>query len=56
MAKHGFGNSGKSGGFKGNMVKLGGSGKKLDLKSYMKSDSFNVASRKKGAKQAHKKA
>jgi hypothetical protein len=46
----------KSGGFSGNLTKLGGSGKKLALKSDMKSDSLILPSKKVGAKQAHKRA
>lgn len=45
----------KTGGFTGNLVKLGGSGKKLALKSDMKSGNMKPTY-KKGAKQAHKKA
>lgn len=54
MAKVGYG-KGKSGGFSGNQVKIGGPSKKLALKSSMQSDSFHTVSRKKGGKQAHKK-
>lgn len=46
----------KSGGFSGNLVKLGGRGRKLSLKSDMKADSLVHSTRKKGSKQAHKKA
>lgn len=46
----------KSGGFAGNMVKIGGSKRKLSLKSDMRSDSMNGATMKKAAKQAHKRA
>ena len=46
----------KAGGFTGNLVKLGGRGKKLSMKSDMKQESLVHSSRKKGYKQAHKKA
>jgi hypothetical protein len=46
----------KSGGFAGNLSKLGGSGSKLKMKSDMKSESMVNPSLKKGKKQAHKKA
>ena len=51
----GYGKS-KSGGFSGNLAKIGGSGKKLDLKSDMKESSMVHGNMKKAAKQAHKKA
>lgn len=50
----GYGKS-KKGGFTGNLVKLGGSSRKLSLKSDMKSENMHP-SLKKGAKQAHKRA
>lgn len=46
----------KAGGFTGNLVKLGGRGRKLSLKSDMKSESLVHSTRKKGSKQAHKRA
>jgi hypothetical protein len=46
----------KSGGFSGNLTKLGGSKRKLALKTDMKSDSLVHSSRKTAGKQAHKKA
>ena len=46
----------KSGGLTGNLAKLGGSSRKLSVKSDMKSDSMPFASKHKGAKQAHKRA
>lgn len=46
----------KHGGFTGNLVKLGGSRRKLALSSDMKSDSLVHSTRKKGSKQAHKRA
>jgi len=46
----------KSGGFAGNLSKIGGSGSKLKMKSDMKADSMVHPSLKKGKKQAHKKA
>lgn len=46
----------KSGGFVGNLSKLGGKGRKLALKTDMKPDNLASGSFKKGAKQAHKKA
>ncbi len=45
----------KRGGFIGNMSKLGGSGKKLALKSDMRSESMVNSTLKKASKQAHKK-
>jgi len=45
----------KSGGFVGNLSKLGGSGRKLNLKTDMKTDSHHAASMKKAHKQAHKR-
>lgn len=50
----GYGKS-KSGGFVGNLSKLGGSGKKLALKSDMRSENMSNGSTKKASKQAHKK-
>ncbi len=46
----------KSGGTVGNMVKIGGSGRKLKMKSDMKSESLIHGLGKKASKQAHKKA
>ncbi len=46
----------KSGGFTGNLVKLGGSRSKLAMKTDMKSDSAVNSTFKKGRKQAHKRA
>jgi hypothetical protein len=51
----GYGRKSKSGGFMGNMAKLGGSKRKLSLKSDMESSSAVHPSMKKGHKQAHKK-
>ncbi len=51
--KHGYGR-GKRGGFVGNLSKLGGSSRKLSLKSDMKETPH--PSMKKAAKQAHKRA
>jgi hypothetical protein len=46
----------KRGGFVGNMVKLGGSKRKLALKSDMRSENLVSGSMKKANKQAHKRA
>jgi len=46
----------KSGGFAGNLTKIGGAGSKLKMKSDMKADTMVGPSLKKGKKQAHKKA
>ena len=46
----------KSGGFTGNLAKIGGSGRKLALKTDMKSENMVHGSMKTGAKQAHKRA
>jgi len=46
----------KSGGFAGNLTKIGGSGSKLKMKSDMKPDSMTLPKLGKGKKQAHKKA
>jgi hypothetical protein len=55
MAKgYGRGRS-KSGGFTGNLVKLGGSKSKLRLKTDMADSSMVHASKSSGRKQAHKK-
>jgi len=51
-----YGKRSKSGGLTGNLVKLGGSKRKLALKSDMKSDNMMHPSMKKGSKQAHKRA
>lgn len=45
----------KSGGFTGNLTKLGGGKRKLALKTPMKDSSMVQPSIKKAAKQAHKK-
>ena len=45
----------KSGGFTGNLVKLGGGSRKLNLKSDMKSAGTVAAGKKAGGKSAHKK-
>lgn len=44
----------KSGGLVGNLAKIGGSGRKLSLKTALKEPPFGGL--KKGAKQAHKRA
>lgn len=54
MAGYGKGKTSKGGGFVGNLAKLGGSSKKLALKSDMKPEGA-ITGLKKGAKQAHKK-
>ena len=51
-----YGKKSKSGGFSGNLVKLGGRGKLLHLLSDQKSDSMAHPHMKKGLKQAHKRA
>lgn len=56
MAGYGRGKTSKGGGFVGNLAKIGGSGKKLSLKTDMKPENMTMPSMKKGAKQAHKKA
>jgi hypothetical protein len=50
------GNTRKAGGFSGNLVKLGGSKRKLRMKSDVKPESMVHPSIKKGGKQAHKRA
>lgn len=45
----------KSGGFTGNMAKLGGSKRKLQLKSDFRGESMVNSTVKKASKQAHKK-
>lgn len=50
----GYGKS-KSGGFTGNMTKLGGGKKKLRLSSDMRTENMANVSMKKATKQAHKK-
>jgi hypothetical protein len=45
----------KSGGFVGNLSKLGGRSKKLSLKTDMRSENMHPAGLKKASKQAHKK-
>ena len=47
---------GKSGGFTGNLAKVGGKSRKLSLKSDMKDSSMVHGNMKKAAKQAHKRA
>lgn len=47
--------AGKSGGLTGNLAKLGGSGKKLNLKSDMKGAGAMAAGKKAGGKSAHKR-
>lgn len=46
----------KKGGFTGNLVKLGGSKKRLALKSDFRNDSAVNSTFKKASKQAHKRA
>jgi len=46
---------GKSGGFAGNLTKLGGSGRKLSLKTDMRSENMKPTLGK-GSSQAHKRA
>jgi hypothetical protein len=46
----------KRGGFVGNMSKIGGSGKKLALKTDMRGENLAGAGFKKASKQAHKRA
>lgn len=50
------GKKAKSGGFVGNLSKLGGSGRKLQLKTDMRSESMPHGSFKRADKQAHKRA
>ena len=50
-----YGKKSKSGGLVGNLVKLGGSRRKLNLKTDMTPSSAVHPSFKKGHKQAHKK-
>jgi len=51
-----YGKRSKSGGLTGNLVKIGGSKRKLNLKSDMKHESMAHPAMKKGPKQAHKRA
>ena len=51
----GYGSKSKRGGFTGNLVKLGGSRRKLTLKTDMNKESAVHPSFKKAHKQAHKK-
>jgi hypothetical protein len=52
----GYGRKSKSGGFTGNLAKLGGTKKKLKLAGDMRPEHFTkAASFKKAHKQAHKK-
>lgn len=54
--KKGYGRGGsKSGGFTGNLAKLGGSRSKLALKTDMSSSSMVHGAKSTGRKQAHKK-
>jgi hypothetical protein len=46
----------KSGGFTGNLAKIGGAKRKLSLKSDFRGDSAVNSTFKKASKQAHKKA
>lgn len=46
----------KSGGFSGNLSKIGGSKSKLALKTDMRPESMTHGTFKKAAKQAHKRA
>jgi hypothetical protein len=50
-----YGKKSKSGGFVGNMVKVGGSKRKLKLQTDMKGENLVHGSFKKAHKQAHKK-
>lgn len=50
-----YGRKSKSGGLVGNLAKLGGSRRKLALKTDMERSSMVSGSMKKGMKQAHKK-
>lgn len=52
---HGMARKAKSGGFVGNLAKLGGGSRKLALKTDMRSESMPHPSMKKAGKQAHKK-
>jgi hypothetical protein len=53
----GYGKKMKAGGFSGNLVKLGGRGRKLQLAGDMRPEHFKgAASFKKAGKQAHKRA
>jgi hypothetical protein len=46
----------KTGGFVGNLSKLGGSKKKLSLKTDMQNENMSAGNLKHGQKQAHKRA
>ena len=46
----------KHGGFTGNLVKLGGAKRKLNLAGDMRAENLQSHGSKKAAKQAHKKA
>lgn len=50
-----YGKKSKSGGFMGNLSKLGGSKKKLSLNTDMKNENLAAGGLKKAHKQAHKK-
>ena len=51
-----YGKRSKSGGLMGNLTKIGGSKRKLSLKTDMKHENMAHPSMKKGSKQAHKRA
>lgn len=51
-----YGKRSKSGGFSGNLVKMGGGKRKMKLTSDMKHETMAHPSMKKGTKQAHKRA
>jgi hypothetical protein len=55
MKGYGSSNKSKRGGFSGNLVKLGGSSRKLALKTDMRNETM-APSFKKAHKQAHKRA
>jgi len=55
MKGYGRGGRSKSGGFTGNLVKLGGKSAKLRLKSDMDGSSMVHGTKATGRKQAHKK-
>ena len=52
----GYGRKSKSGGFSGNLVKLGGAKRKLKIAGDMRAEHQSGPAYKKGVKQAHKKA
>ena len=51
----GYGKGAKKGGFTGNMVKLGGSKRKLSLTGDMRAENLVHPALKRGQKQAHKR-